>query len=206
VFGLQIYFDSRDHPCVWYASGRMLEEAENIPETLGQFRGRFWDVGANVGFYSLWMASRGNPVVSFDISPKAISYLLKSMAKNNLKNLIGVPRAFSTEPFRYKMPQTAVGGNQLQAATGVADATAITYLEAAEKFGMPAVIKMDIEGHEEKFLRSEEFKQWIIRNRITLIMELHQKEFWNLLWPDVKQVRLSQNVVLLNPPENPAGS
>jgi FkbM family methyltransferase len=202
VFGLQIYFDSRDHPCAWYATRNILEQSENIPKTLGQFRGRFWDVGSNVGFYSLWMASRGNPVVAFDISPKAISYVLKSAAKNGLKNIIGVPRAFSTESFRYQTPQTAVGGNQLKIAAGADAATAITYLEAAEKYGVPAVIKMDIEGHEENFLRSDEFKQWIIRNKIAIFMELHSDDFWQLLWPEVRQVKLKEKIVLLNAPEN----
>jgi FkbM family methyltransferase len=202
IFGIHVFFDSRDHPFAWYTSSHLLEQAENIPETLGRFNGRLWDVGANAGIYSLWMASRGNPVVAFDISPKAISYVLKSAAKNGLKNLTGVPRAFSTEPFKYEMPQTAVADNQLKAVASSANATAITYLEAAEKYGLPSVIKMDIEGHEEKFLRSDEFKQWIIRNKISIIMELHSDAFWNLLWPDVKQVKISEGHVLINPPDN----
>src|SRR6185369_17142539 len=78
VFDFEMYFDSRDHPFVWYGNRNTLEEAENIPATLGKFQGLFWDVGANAGIYSLWMASRGNPVVAFDISPKAISYVMKS--------------------------------------------------------------------------------------------------------------------------------
>ncbi len=219
IFGLQVYFDSRDHPFVWYVNRHLLEEAENLPQTLGKYSGRFWDCGCNAGIYSLWMASRGNPVVSFDMSPKAISYVLKSAAKNKLTNLTGIPRAFSTESFQYETPQTAIAGNRLKsndaavsavtiasygATTGTTSSmtAAITYLEAAEKYGMPTVIKMDIEGHEEQFLKSAEFKQWIIGNKITLIMELHDDRFWQMLWPEVKQTKLSQNMVVLNPQVN----
>src|ERR1043166_4210724 len=66
VFDLDIYFDSRDHPFVWYATRNSLEESENIPETLSKFNGLFWDAGTNAGLYSLFMAKRGNPVVAFD--------------------------------------------------------------------------------------------------------------------------------------------
>jgi FkbM family methyltransferase len=200
VFGLQMYFDSRDHPFAWYANREVLEQAENLPEVLAKFNGLFWDVGANAGIYSLWMASRGNQVVSFDISPKAISYILKSAARNNLKNITGVPRAFSTEPFRYQMPRTASAGNRLSVTSEGADATAITYQEAAAQYGIPVIIKMDIEGHEDSFLRSEEFKQWVIKNKISVVMELHRKEYFDLLWKDVDYIRIHDQLVVIQPP------
>jgi len=199
VFGLEIYFDSRDHPFAWYSPRNMLEEAENIPQTLGQFQGLFWDAGANAGLYSLWMAARGNPVVAFDISPKAISYVLKSAARNGLKNVTGVPRAFSVEPFKYRTPQSAGAGNRLGDASAGDEATAITYVEAAAQFGVPVCIKMDIEGHEEVFLKSAAFKEWVIKNRIAIVMELHSPQMWELLWKDVKHTQLSPNIVFIQP-------
>ena len=200
VFGLDIYFDSRDHPFVWYAARESLEEAENLPETLSKFQGLFWDVGANAGTYSLWMASRGNQVVSFDISPKAISYIRKSAERNGLKNVTGVPRAFSTEAVAYNAPQTATADNQLPS-TGQnqGDTKAITYLEAAAQFGVPKLIKMDIEGHEEAFLRSAEFKKWLIDNNVAWVLELHKEAYRDLLWKDRPMVQLSQNLVFFPP-------
>jgi FkbM family methyltransferase len=198
VFGVDVYFDSRDHPFVWYVGRKTLEQAENLPDTLSQFKGLFWDVGANAGIYSLWLASRGNPVVAFDISPKAISYILKSAARNGLKNITGVPRAFSVEPVSYQAPLTATAGNSLAVGTS-GDTVAITYKEAAEQFGIPRLIKMDIEGHEEVFLRSAEFKQWMIENNVAWVLEVHRKEYWDLLWKDVKYVRLHPHVVYFPP-------
>jgi FkbM family methyltransferase len=199
IFGLDLYFDSRDHPFVWYAPRKQLEEHENLPETLSKFHGLIWDAGANAGIYSLWLASLGNQVIAFDISPKAISYIMKSAAKNGLKGVTGVPRAFSVEPLRYHVPKTAIAGNKLGGAAGQEEAVAITYKEAAEKFGIPVLIKMDIEGHEEAFLRSKEFKQWLVQNKVALVLELHKAEFQDLLWKDVKTTELMPGRVLVQP-------
>ena len=58
---------------------------------------------------------------------------------------------------------------------------------------------MDIEAHEEAFLRSMEFKDWIVANKVALVIELHKAEFWDLLWKDVPTTRLSENLVLIQP-------
>jgi hypothetical protein len=76
----------------------------------------------------------------------------------------------------------------------------MTYKEAAAQFGVPKVIKMDIEGHEEVFLKSAEFKDWLLRNKVALVMEIHRPEFWDLIWKDIPNVRLSRHVVWIQPP------
>ena len=199
IFDLEIYFDSRDHPFVWFSPRKSMEEVENVPALLSKFQGRFWDVGTNAGIYALWMAARGNPVVAFDISPKCISYVMKSAAHNGLKNVTGVARAFSTEPFQYQMPQTAIASNKLQTGSNSTDAVAITYQEAAAQFGIPKVIKMDIEGHEEVFLRSKEFKQWLVDNGISLFLEIHKEAFREMLWKDMDCSWISQNMAFIQP-------
>ncbi|MCE9613632.1 MAG: FkbM family methyltransferase [Lentisphaerae bacterium] len=198
VFGLTIYLDSRDHPFAWYASREELEQAENIADTLSTFHGLIWDVGANAGIYSLRMASLGNPVVAFDISPKAIAYIQRSASRNGLTNIVGVPRAFSLTPVRYRAPNTAIAGNRLSDADG-GDRQAITYQEAAAQYGIPTVIKMDIEGHEEAFLKSSEFKTWLVSNQIALVVELHRPEFWNLIWSDMNVTKLHPQIALVQP-------
>ena len=54
------------------------------------------------------------------------------------------------------------------AAPGSADTTAITYKEAAAQFGVPTVIKMDIEAHEPMALRG--MKRLIENNRPIIIL------------------------------------
>ena len=199
IFGLEMYFDSRDHPFCWFATRENLEESENIADALATFKGLIWDVGANAGIYSLWLASRGNKVISFDLSPKCISYIQKSAARNGLKNIITVPRALSVEPLRYNAPQTAIAGNQLSLASSDGNVTSITFKEAAAQFGVPNAIKMDIEANEEAFLRSKEFKDWVFANKIRIVMELHKLEFWDLVWKNAKTTNLHPMVVLIEP-------
>jgi FkbM family methyltransferase len=194
-----MYFDSRDHPFCWFATRENLEQGENIADALATFRGLIWDVGANAGIYSLWLASRGNKVISFDLSPKCIAYIQKSAARNGLKSIVTVARALSVEPLRYRAPQTAIAGNQLASGNNGGDVIAITFKEAAAEFGVPNAIKMDIEAHEEAFLRSKEFKDWVLTNKIKMVMELHKPEFWDLVWKDVKTTKLHPMVVLIEP-------
>ncbi|MBX7156821.1 MAG: FkbM family methyltransferase [Verrucomicrobiae bacterium] len=196
VFGLKMCFDSRDHPFFWYTTTEFFEQLENVPAIFNSFHGIFWDVGCNVGIYSLRAASLGHRVIAFDISPKAAALVEKSAQLNQLQDKITVvPRAFSLEPIPYVAPKTAIAGNQLNAQKEIANAMSISYLEAANQYGIPKLLKMDIEGFEEHFLKSSEFKKWIIDHKIIFILELHKKEFWDLLWKDVPMIQLSSHVV-----------
>jgi FkbM family methyltransferase len=199
IFGLKAYFDSRDHPWVWYGNRQLLEDCENLPEVLSQFRGKFWDVGCNAGVYSLYMASRGNRVVAFDLSPKNIQYLEKSARANRLYDIIAIPRAFSVENLMYREPASGAADNQL-IGDSAGDRIAITYRQAAHIFGIPALIKMDIEGHEIEFLKCPAFKQWIVKNKICIIMEVHGKDLLKYLWPDVKTTPITDRLHFLIDP------
>lgn len=200
IFDFVIYFDSRDHPWAWYADRGTLEQGDNFADTLAQYRGTFWDLGANAGIYSLRAASLGyQRVVAFDISPKCISYVMKSAQKNGFNQITGVARAISIETVTYQPPTTGAANNSLAIADRTGTIKSITYAEAANEYGVPNLIKMDIETHEEAFLRSIEFKDWIVANNVALVVEIHKKEFWDLLWSDVPNTRLSENLVLIQP-------
>jgi hypothetical protein len=58
---------------------------------------------------------------------------------------------------------------------------------------------MDIEGHEEVFLRSAAFKEWLVRNQVNLVVELHRPEFWDLVWKELPSRHLQDNRVLIGP-------
>lgn len=182
VFGLTLRFDSNDHPFVFHASRRQLEQGEGLHTILPRYPGMFWDVGANAGIYSLFMASLGNRVIAFDCSPKACD-LINASAKDNALEIRTVANAFSYTHFAYPIPMTASPGNSAHPKweLGVPLANSITYLDAAAKFGIPDLIKMDIEGHEEGFLTSPAFAQWLQANQIALVIELHKPSFHQLL-------------------------
>jgi FkbM family methyltransferase len=174
------------------------QELEGFHEMLNGVKGNVWDVGCNVGIFSLYAASQGHQVVAFDISRKAIRLLEKSARRNGLP-VKPIARAFSVESFNYDPPADADTRNRPDAAAKGGMETSITYLEAEAQFGRPDFIKVDIEHGETDFLKSAKFKEWIKVNRIPLLVELHEKGYWDLVWEDVPHCAFDSSHVYFNP-------
>lgn len=197
-YGVLVCVDFRDHAIWWASSARRVETEEGFDRMLRGVKGNVWDVGCNVGVFSLYAASIGNQVTSFDISPKAIALVRKSAARNGLKLEI-VSQAFAVRTFRYTPPTNADTRNRPTEGQGGEQETSITFLEAEKRFGTPAFIKLDVEYAEVEFLKSAEFREWIRSKKIPLLVELHEQSFWELVWSDVPYIRFTDWHVLFNP-------
>ena len=196
VYGLTMYFDFRDNAVWWTRDAKTLEEADESWEMLTRFKGTVWDVRSNVGIFALRAASLGHKVIAFDISKRALD-LLASGARANGLTVTTVNRAFSTRSFRYDEPGTSDTENAIrESPTGTGQS--ITFVEAAKQFEPPNLLKMDIEGAEMDFIKSIEFKEWIMKGRIPWIVESHSPEFETMLWKDCKFVRFDNNHFGLN--------
>lgn len=132
--------------------------------------GTVWDVGSNFGFYSLVAAKQGNRTVAFDLSPSVLA-LLQQSSRLNAVAIECVPRAMTVTPRTYAPPTTSSCKNSVADCDG--ELRSLTYLEAAEQWGVPNFIKMDIEGGEKEFLESSAFCKWLVQHGITLCVELH---------------------------------
>lgn len=117
----------------------------------------FYDVGANVGFYTL-LASRlvgpGGRVVSVEPVPRNISFLRRHVEINNCRNVLILGVAVSNQTgtgcfFSGESPSEGrldeSGGNMVQVET-------MDRLVHSGRIPPPDVIKMDIEGGEAKAL------------------------------------------------------
>jgi len=184
---------------IWLAvSPEDLERADRFTEMLAGVKGSIWDVGCNVGIFSLLAASKGFKAVAFDISPVAIGLVTSSARKNNLK-IDTVCRAFAATAYAYAPPGDADTRNApLQPVSGETTMS-ITYLEAQAQFGLPAFIKLDIEHQEVAMLKSTEFRDWIKANHIPMLVEIHSPDYMKLLWPDVEYIMFDESHVLFNP-------
>jgi FkbM family methyltransferase len=198
VWGLKVFFDLRD--CLFYLamSRQELENLEGpVLEVLKRTDGPVWDVGCNVGLFSIYCASQGRPVTAFDISDKCIHLLQCSAAHNNL-DIQTVPTALSIEPFEFVSPGSAHAMNAVsQNGSGIVKKS-ITLHEAEKQFGMPRLIKMDIEGAELDFFQSPVFKEWILVNRITLLVEIHSEKVWKAVWNDLPVEKLDDRHILIS--------
>ncbi len=196
VFGLTMYFDFRDNAVWWARSADKIERDEKVFDFLTSFKGTVWDVGSNVGIISLRGASLGHRVIAFDISRKALA-LLEASARKNRLNITTVQRAFSTRSFSYDSPTSSDTENAIRESAAGKERS-ITFMEAARQFPLPDLLKMDIEGGENEFIESEEFKQWILENHITWVVEFHSPDFKAKLWKDSRFVQVDAAHFALN--------
>ena len=82
IYGVEVCMDLRDSLYWWGVDPARIEAIEGFEKILAGVQGRVWDVGCNVGIFSLFAASQGNQVTAFDLSPKAILLLQKSAQRS----------------------------------------------------------------------------------------------------------------------------
>ena len=60
-------------------------------------------------------------------------------------------------------------------------------MDVSKSYGPPKLIKMDIEGSEIEFLKSESFRQWVNQNKVSIMLQTHgdAKDF---VWPEFNQL------------------
>ena len=143
----------------------------------------FYDVGANVGFFSLLGARLVGPegiVVSFEPAKQTADVLRKNVRLNNFEHICVIQRAVSDEVGTVDLlvgplSQTAhLAGTAPVADAEVAEQVQVATIDALTEAGeipAPTFIKMDIEGAELAALRG--MRQTLSRHRPTLLCELH---------------------------------
>ncbi len=117
----------------------------------------FWDIGANVGFYSL-LASKlvgSGKVFAFEPVPRNLEYLRKHIVLNRVTNVEVLPIAVSDKngSANFQVEQTGLMGHlSWEGGIKVSTATLDSLLEEG-KILPPDYVKMDIEGAELRALR-----------------------------------------------------
>ncbi|MBQ7252335.1 MAG: FkbM family methyltransferase [Kiritimatiellae bacterium] len=143
-----------------------------------------WDIGANVGLFSVKAAVTGHPVVAFECAEGACRLLRKTVRRANLPVTV-VERAFSVEPIRYFPPKSSNPKNSVRFAPD-GPAVSMTFAEAMRAYPEPTLVKMDIEGGEMAFFRADAFKKWVLERRVFWLVEVHHAVLG--AWPEWKDV------------------
>jgi FkbM family methyltransferase len=140
----------------------------------------FYDVGANVGFFTLLAArlvgSEGH-VYAFEPVPATATRLRRNLRLNGFENVEVLEVALSDVSGSLDL---GIGDDPLTAAVGVADshktelrveAASIDDLLGRKAIKPPTFVKIDVEGHDPAVLRGmrTSSKRW----RPTVIVELH---------------------------------
>lgn len=121
----------------------------------------FWDVGANVGFYS-WLLMSADPeleAVLFEPDPDNIALVRATVAKAGLERAELVTKAASTEvgTARFVMdPESGTTSHLESGGTGVEGAVVTvettTLDDELARLGPPDLMKIDVEGAEDMVL------------------------------------------------------
>ena len=113
-----------------------------------------FDIGANVGLYSLLFARRAKTVYAFEPMPRNLAWLYRTVTVNRLSNVRIIPAAIScrTEWAAFQEGTNCALGHL--AAGGQQPVATITLDDFVGKYAVvPDVIKIDVEGAEVDVLR-----------------------------------------------------
>jgi len=145
-----------------------------------------WDIGANIGWYSMWFASRSESirVKAFEPVPKNYSFLCKNVAANSVGKRIqihnyGMSNALSVaEVFIYpkggtNASLTNVSGSAEVESVRVFMHTIDSWCDSFDEF--PDLIKVDIEGAELLALKGGEHV--LSTHRPVVVAEMLRKWF-----------------------------
>ncbi len=137
-----------------------------------------WDIGANVGLFALACASRAHTVVAVEPDVWLASLLARSAAQHENMRILSAAVAESIGLLEFNIAQrgrsanfvSGFGTTQTGGCRSKQTVVAITLDWLAERFPLPNVLKIDVEGMEAKVLAGAE--QLLRRSRPMIISEV----------------------------------
>ncbi len=135
-----------------------------------------WDVGANVGFYTLALsklAGKSGTVIAFEPNSRNMTHLLEHININNLINVSAFQFAFSDKEtvIGFDVGNHHATGRISQKSKYFIPAFSGDYLVSNNLAMAPDFIKIDIEGAEGLFLKG--FEKTIKQKKPTILLSLH---------------------------------
>lgn len=120
----------------------------------------FFDVGANLGFYSCLLSEKASKVYSFEPNPAAIKLLRENLKNNSVENAEVIEAALSNEDaskgFKNLFSDSVVGWGAVtdgEDGEGEIEARKAETLLENDEIELPDMMKIDVEGHEIEVLK-----------------------------------------------------
>jgi FkbM family methyltransferase len=166
---------------IW-ATGRVETEVQHVLREFVRPGDVFFDVGANVGFFTLLAARFVGPtgtVVAFEPQPENLEALRGNVSLNGFTNVIVDSRAVSsssgTRVLDWRNPPTArlVDGSQAHSGRSFSVGTTSIDDYVADNPGhAPRMVKIDVEGHELDVIQG--MKRTLLEHGPTILCEMHR--------------------------------
>lgn len=122
----------------------------------------FYDLGANVGYFTLLAARRGCRVVAVEPLPRNLGLLRRHLELNGARATVVEAAVSDVEGIAYLAGERA----QAQLSNAGLRVRTTTLTKLADAYGAPAVIKCDVEGAEDRALA-------VIPGRPVIVLSLH---------------------------------
>jgi FkbM family methyltransferase len=150
--GMKWISGSGDHGC-WLGSYE--HDKQRLFHAAIQARSVVWDIGANVGLYSLVASRKATRVIAVEPVAENVKYLKRHISLNGIRNIEIVVAAVARECGRASF---SAGENRFTGhlAAGPTKVDVVTLDSMLVKFGAPDVIKMDVEVAEYLALQGAE--------------------------------------------------
>lgn len=137
----------------------------------------FFDIGANVGYYSLSLAPYVNQVVAVEPTPDVSRILEKNVEENDFNNVKIEEKGVYDQPGEMSLHRHAGTGQAMNSLApsvrlkGDSVEVPITTVDSlAEEHGHPDLVKMDVEGAEAHAIKG---MSSVLNKGTKLIMEVH---------------------------------
>ena len=189
----EIYFDGYRN--IGWAAGNLAEiEGEEMVFAMEMIKRKpcrcAWDIGANVGFWSLFLAGIEPPIeriCAFEPDSTNLGYLRLNQEKNHLDRLLIREVGLSDQPGRatffadeltgstgsLERERDFIGENYGQARREVTIPLSTVDAECGTGLPPPDFIKIDVEGHEWNVLKGAQ--RTLAEHHPSLIMEVTQR-------------------------------
>lgn len=122
-------------------------------------KGVIFDVGANVGFWTLWLhsiTSDCSTIVAFEPDPENLKYLVMNIEKNGLGNKSIINDIALSDQTGYAILDCDETGAMNTLMSGILGSEitvkTLSMDKATEIYGIPDFVKVDVEGHEYEVL------------------------------------------------------
>ena len=140
--------------------------------------GIVWDVGANVGFYTLLASKKAKHVYAFEPFPSNAAKLRRHLELNGIKNVTVVETAVSDRDGECTFTNTETSTMNHLSDSGDGLRVRVSTLDSVD-LPRPDFIKMDIEGEEVKALRGA--SRLLSQTRPKIFLSVHHVHITNEL-------------------------
>ncbi len=169
-----------------YFHGEVEPDAQKVLQEFFRLGMMFYDIGANIGFFSLLaarLAGESGKVISFEADPEIAARLRQHVGRNEFSNISVQEMAVWSEsrpvPFARAdaaiSPDRGAGHVDLSAAGGnIAEVQGVSLDEFVRGAPAPDFIKCDAEGAEVEIFRGA--RKLLAEKRPIILCEMHSEE------------------------------